>query len=136
MLGQYTLDTFMRKVELFIASSLDGYIAKEDGNIDWLFTDSDYDYSQFYGSIDTVIMGKKLKRKRNGTDKLQGKSRDAVFLLTIFPFYKTLLYVLHVQHYIHKNKKDLASCIIIIIRYYQDRYTINIRRLWESLFFS
>src|SRR5215203_3110695 len=47
----------MRKVKLFIASSLDCYIAREDGGIDWLFTDADYGYTKFYDSIDTNIQG-------------------------------------------------------------------------------
>lgn len=49
----------MRKVILFIASSLDGFIARTDGSIDWLFTGSDYGYNQFYDSIDTVLVGRK-----------------------------------------------------------------------------
>ncbi len=49
----------MQKVILFIASSLDGFIAGKDGDIEWLFTDADYGYSEFYHSIDTVIMGRK-----------------------------------------------------------------------------
>ena len=49
----------MRKVILFIASSLDGYIAREDGTIDWLFTDGDYGYKQFYDSVDTLLLGRK-----------------------------------------------------------------------------
>jgi dihydrofolate reductase len=47
----------MRKVVLFIATSLDGYIAGKDGNTDWLFTDGDFGYHEFYQSIDTTIMG-------------------------------------------------------------------------------
>ena len=47
----------MRKIRLFIASSLDGYIARTSGDVDWLFTDSDYGYAEFFARIDTLIMG-------------------------------------------------------------------------------
>lgn len=49
----------MRKVKLFIASSLDGFISRTDGGIDWLFHDQDYGYAAFFGSIDTVVVGRK-----------------------------------------------------------------------------
>jgi dihydrofolate reductase len=47
----------MRKVVLFVATSIDGFIAGKDGNTDWLFTDGDFGYQAFYDSIDTTIMG-------------------------------------------------------------------------------
>ncbi len=49
----------MRKLILFIACSLDGCIARENGDVDWLFTDQDYGYAEFLSSIDTVLMGRK-----------------------------------------------------------------------------
>ena len=48
----------MRKIILFIASSLDGYIAKTDGDVGWLPVSGSSGYDNFYKSIDTVIMGK------------------------------------------------------------------------------
>jgi dihydrofolate reductase len=53
----------MRRIKMFIASSLDGFIAREDGSIDWLFTDNDYGYREFYQSVDAVIMGRKTFEK-------------------------------------------------------------------------
>lgn len=49
----------MGKVILYIASSFDGYIAKENGDIDWLPQNTPSGYDEFYKTIDTVIMGKK-----------------------------------------------------------------------------
>ncbi len=49
----------MRRLILFIAASLDGYIARPSGEVDWLFTDQDYGYTEFLASVDTVLMGRK-----------------------------------------------------------------------------
>lgn len=49
----------MRKLALFVATSLDGYIARPDGGIDWLFTDQSYGYPEFFAGVDTVLMGRR-----------------------------------------------------------------------------
>ncbi|MDO8553813.1 MAG: dihydrofolate reductase family protein [Candidatus Micrarchaeota archaeon] len=49
----------MRKIILFIASSLDGFITGENGELDWLFTDQDYGYTKFLSSTDCALMGRK-----------------------------------------------------------------------------
>lgn len=48
----------MPKIIAYVATSLDGYIAREDGSIDWLPESAESGYDEFYKSIDTVIMGK------------------------------------------------------------------------------
>ena len=47
------------KVRLYVATSLDGFVADPDHGLDWLFTDGDYGYKVFYGSIGGLIMGRK-----------------------------------------------------------------------------
>lgn len=50
-----------RKLVLYIASSLDGYIATDEHNLDWLFTvegEGDNGYSRFYESVDTILIGR------------------------------------------------------------------------------
>ncbi|MCJ7765364.1 MAG: hypothetical protein MUP09_05425 [Thiovulaceae bacterium] len=63
------------KVSVFIATSLDGYIAKPDGDIDWL-TDrryvidgEDFGYSELYDACDLLVMGRNSFNKVVGFDE-------------------------------------------------------------------
>ena len=49
----------MRKVILGLGISLDGYIARPDGAVDFLFMPKDYSMGPFFASIDTALMGRK-----------------------------------------------------------------------------
>lgn len=50
------------RVALYIAMTLDGYIARTDGAFDWLSAveqpGEDYGYRAFYDSVDAVVMGR------------------------------------------------------------------------------
>lgn len=50
----------MRKVILYIAISLDGYLADEKGSVEWLmnYENDAQAYQQFIDTIDTTIMGR------------------------------------------------------------------------------
>ena len=57
-----------RKVILYIGVSLDGYIADEEGKVDWLggqdeAYQGDYGYGRFEKQVDTVIMGYRTYRQ-------------------------------------------------------------------------
>jgi dihydrofolate reductase len=49
----------MRKVVLGIGLSLDGYIARADGAVDFLFMPKDYSMAGFFKRIDVAVMGRK-----------------------------------------------------------------------------
>lgn len=51
------------RASVFIAQSLDGYIARADGNIDFLASverpGEDYGYAAFFAAIDSLVIGRK-----------------------------------------------------------------------------
>lgn len=54
----------MSKTKLFIATTLDGFIARENGSLDWLHSfpnpvQLDYGYHDFLTTVDTIVMGRK-----------------------------------------------------------------------------
>lgn len=51
----------MRPIILHVATSIDCFIAREDGSFDWLFAPGEEDYGmrEFYNFVDTVLIGRK-----------------------------------------------------------------------------
>lgn len=63
----------MRKIKLYIATSLDNYIARPDGSIDWLESfptpkGEDFGYGELMKNVDTTLMGNKTYQQVLGFD--------------------------------------------------------------------
>ena len=78
----------MRNLSLFIATSLDGYIAKPNDDLSFLKLvekeGEDYGYSEFTASIDTIILGRKTYDyvlKEIGSTHYDNGQRD-VYVIT------------------------------------------------------
>ncbi len=78
----------MRKLIIYIAASLDGYIAKPNDNLDFLKRvekeGEDYGYADFVSTIDTIILGRKTYDwvlREIGTSHYDNGDRD-VFVIT------------------------------------------------------
>lgn len=75
-----------RKVILYIAMSLDGYIATKDNSIDFLSLveqeGEDYGYHDFLNSVDTVMIGRKTFDKVISMGFEYPHTDKAVYILT------------------------------------------------------
>ncbi|MFA5510929.1 MAG: dihydrofolate reductase family protein [Candidatus Kapaibacterium sp.] len=81
----------MRELSLFIATSLDGYIAKPNDDLSFLKLveqeGEDYGYAEFTSNIDTIIIGRKTYdyvHKELGTSHYDTGQRD-VYVITRTP---------------------------------------------------
>src|SRR5690242_3363880 len=79
-----------RKIIVYIASSADGYIARPDGDVEWLTRRphrDDKEMKEFYATVDTIVMGRKTYdwglayAKRTG---MKGSVFDARFANFVF----------------------------------------------------
>lgn len=77
------------KISVFIATSMDGYIAKKNGDINWLTTfavptdeneDKDCGFSKFFSDVDTLVMGRKTYEVVSGFDMWPYEGKRVVVL--------------------------------------------------------
>lgn len=81
-------------IKLYIAVSLDGYIARTDGSVDWLESfphpeGEDYGYSDFYSGIGTVVLGRATYEHVLGFDVDWPYSDRKIFVATTQLDYET-----------------------------------------------
>jgi dihydrofolate reductase len=79
----------MRKIILGAGISLDGYIARVDGGIDFLYQPKGYSMAAFFETIDAVVFGRKTfdeaVKRGGGSYKQQGKIPAYVFSKAVLP---------------------------------------------------
>ncbi|MFA6917091.1 MAG: dihydrofolate reductase family protein [Parachlamydiales bacterium] len=72
------------KISVFLATSLDGYIATEEGNLDWLdvvyMNDEDFGFRNFLLNIDVIVMGRKTYEVVNGFSNWPYKGKRVIVL--------------------------------------------------------
>ena len=66
----------MRKVKYFVANSLDNFIARPNGGVEWLLNDgTDYGMETFFASIDCVLLGRKTYESAIGHNQTPKKPK-------------------------------------------------------------
>lgn len=68
----------------FLALSLDGFIARKDGSIDWLsrveLAGEDYGFQRFFDTVDTVVLGRNTWEVARGFDPWPYQGKRCVVL--------------------------------------------------------
>ncbi len=72
------------KISVYIAMSIDGYIARKDGGLDWLeyghVGDEDYGFKKFINSIDALILGRNTYEVVSGFDEWPYNGKRVIVL--------------------------------------------------------
>ncbi len=103
----------MSKIIVYIATSLDGYIAREDGSIDWLPESAESGYDAFYKSIDTVIMGK--------------TTYDQVLTFGEYPYKDKKSYVFTTTN---QKKNENVEFVSDVNKFVKDRFNGMGKNIW------
>jgi dihydrofolate reductase len=79
------LDTTSPECAVFVGVSLDGFIARANGDLDWLMGEgggdaSEYGYDEFIAGIDAIVMGRKTFEKGMTFDKWYYGTKRVVVL--------------------------------------------------------
>ena len=111
----------MRKVVLSLAMSLDGYIAKPDGDVEWLKSvpnpkKIDHGFVNFYKTIDTTIMGNNTYKEILGFGIPFPFPDKKNYVLTKSPQHNTefVNFISDVAPIIRELKKDSGKNIWLI----------------------
>ncbi len=106
-------------VSVFISATLDGFIGRADGALDWLTqiddSDTDYGYEEYYDSVDGVLMG--------------SNTYEMISSLGPWPYSSKPSFV-----FTHRNLKACGTNIFFVsgdpLQLVSSRQLSSFRRLW------
>ena len=112
------------KISVFIATSIDGYIAKTNGDIDWLVKfnpptgedeDKDCGFSKFFTGVDVLIMGRNTYEVVSGFDMWPYQGKRVVVLSSTLTSVcaQAELFTGDIAHLIEKLHADGAKHIYV-----------------------
>lgn len=77
----------MKKIILYIAASIDGYIADTHGTVEWLedfpiTAEMNYGYDDFIASVDTILMGGRSYREVLNMEVIDHYKNQQIYVIT------------------------------------------------------
>lgn len=77
----------MKKIILYIAASIDGYIADTHGTVEWLedfpiTEETNYGYNDFITSVDTILMGGRSYRELLNMETIGHYKNQQIYVVT------------------------------------------------------
>ena len=77
----------MKKIILYIAASIDGYIADTEGTTEWLeefpiTEEMNYGYNDFIASVDTILMGGRSYREVLNMEAIEHYKNHQIYVIT------------------------------------------------------
>lgn len=106
----------MRKIKLYIAASIDGYIAGPDGELDWLSDypitpELNYGYKDFFDSIDTVVMGGRTYRDILNMGVIYPYKDKTSYIITRNAFKSSKEDIIYITNNIENNISELKKSV-------------------------
>jgi dihydrofolate reductase len=109
------------KGSVFCATSLDGFIARPNGDVNWLPSASpgeDFGYEEFMSTVDALVMGR--------------NSYDVVRSFSEWPYKDKPVIVLSRQDLV--IPEDLRSCVEVIKNKVEDLLPLFAERGWKHIY--
>lgn len=75
----------MREIRYLVASSLDGYIAGPEGEIDWIIGDPEIEFGEMFARFETLLMGRRTWDEMPEGDETFGDREIVVVSRTLNP---------------------------------------------------